>query len=168
MKIQNSTKYDIEEIFRLYNMATNFQKTRFNLHWPVFEKSLIKTEIKEHRQWKLVINNTIACIWATTFNDPQIWGEKNNDPSVYIHRIATNPDYKGRNFVLDIVDWAKEYAHKHDKKFIRMDTVGENLKLIAHYEKCGFSFLGLSQLTDTNGLPAHYTNAAVCLFEMIA
>ena len=47
-----------------------------------------------------------------------------------------------------------------------MDTVGENKKLIEYYQKCGFRFLGLSQLTNTETLPLHYHNATVSLFEM--
>lgn len=164
--IRNSNNNDIDEIFRLYKMATDFQKTKFTVHWPEFEKSLIETEISESRQWKRIIDNKVACIWATTFSDPQIWGEKNNDPSVYIHRIATNPDFRGHDFVAAIVKWAKEYAGANKRNYIRMDTVGHNPKLIAHYERCGFSFLGLSKLNDTQGLPAHYDNATVCLFQI--
>jgi RimJ/RimL family protein N-acetyltransferase len=166
MKINNSIIVDIDEIFRLYKVATDFQKTRFINHWPVFEKSLVETEIAENRQWKIIIDEKIACLWATTFTDPQIWEERNNDPSIYIHRIATNPDFRGQNLVIEIVKWAKMYAKEYNKAFIRMDTVGDNPGLIRHYEKCGFTFLGLLKLTNTIGLPAHYDNATVSLFQI--
>jgi ribosomal protein S18 acetylase RimI-like enzyme len=110
--------------------------------------------------------NKIACIWATTFNDPQIWEEKNDDPSVYIHRIATNPDFRGQNLVGQIVNWVKNYAVENQKNYVRMDTVGDNPGLIKYYTKCGFDFLGLLKLKNTTGLPAHYHNATVSLFQM--
>jgi ribosomal protein S18 acetylase RimI-like enzyme len=164
-KIENSN--NIEEIFRLYKIATEFQKTRFTVHWPEFDKKLIENEISENRQWKIVVEGKIACVWATTFNDPQIWGEKRNEePSVYIHRIATNPDFRGQNLVGEIVEWAKIYAQENQKQFIRMDTVGNNQGLINYYTKCGFDFLGLSKLINTEGLPAHYDNATVSLFQI--
>jgi len=47
-----------------------------------------------------------------------------------------------------------------------MDTVGDNPGLISYYEKCGFDFLGLLKLQNTKGLPAHYDNATVSLFQM--
>jgi GNAT superfamily N-acetyltransferase len=166
MKIKNSIEEDITEIFRLYKIATDFQKTRFTGHWPEFERNLVESEIAESRQWKIVIDNKIACVWATTFNDPQIWEEKNNDPSIYIHRIATNPDFRGLNLVGQIVEWAKKYALDNNKKFIRMDTVGDNPGLISYYSKCGFDFLGLLKLQNTDGLPAHYKNATVSLFQI--
>ena len=166
MDIQNSTLEDINEIYRLYKLATDYQKTRYIVHWPEFERVLIETEIRENRQWKLMLDNSIACIWATTFSDPLIWEEKNNDPAVYIHRIATNPEFRGRNLVSEIVDWAKRYAKENNKKFIRLDTIGENEKLIEHYKNSGFAFLGLSKLKNTKDLPQHYDNATVSLFEL--
>lgn len=164
--IQNSTSDDLDEIFRLYRIATDLQKAKAAVHWPEFDRQMIRNEILENRQWKIEIEGKTACVWATTFSDPQIWEERNEDPAVYIHRIATDPAFRGQNLVAEIVRWAKEYATRNNKAFIRMDTVGENKGLITYYEKCGFEFLGLSTLKNTEGLPAHYDNATVCLFEI--
>ena len=166
MHILNCVAEDIDEIFRLYAAATNYQKERYIMHWPEFERKMVADEIAENQQWKLIIDGKIACVWATTFTDPLIWEEKNIDPSVYIHRIATNNDFRGRNFVIYIVQWAKEYAVLNKKNFIRLDTVGLNEKLIAHYTKCGFTFLGLRRLKNTDGLPAHYHDSDISLFEL--
>jgi len=165
MTIQNSILDDIDEIFRLYTIATDYQKSKFFVHWPEFKRELIETEIAEERQWKMIIDGQIACIWATTFSDPQIWGERDNDPSVYIHRIATNPDFRGNDFVARIVEWAEYHARNNAKEYIRMDTVGENRGLIEYYKKCGFEYLGYFKLDSTDGLPDHYTLADACLFE---
>jgi len=166
MQIVNSTAKDIDQIFDLYKLATDFQKSKYIVQWPQFEQTLIQTEIAELRQWKMLIDGQIACVWATTFNDPQIWEDKNNDPAVYIHRIATNPDFRGQNLVTTIVTWAKTYAKANQKSFVRLDTVGENLGLINHYQKSGFNYLGLFDLKNTDQLPAHYHKAAVSLFEL--
>ena len=166
MEILNSKAEDIDEIFRLYKIASDYMKERYIVYWPEFARSLVETEIKENRQWKMIIDGQIACVWATTFNDAQIWEERDNDPSVYIHRIATNPNFRGQNFVTKIVAWCKDYATENSKNYIRLDTVGENKGLIEHYTKCGFDYLGLLKLQNTEGLPAHYNNAAVSLFEI--
>lgn len=166
LSIENSVPADKEEIFLLYEIARNFQRIKGAVIWPEFDNALVEKEISEKRQWKILINNQIACVWATTFSDPQIWEEKEKDPSVYIHRIATNPIFRGQNLVAEIVDWAKIYGHENEKFFVRMDTVGENKGLINYYQKCGFEFLGLSKLKNTEGLPKHYENATVSLFQM--
>lgn len=167
MKIQTSTVIDIAEIFRLYGLATDYQKNTFPGNtWPNFERQLVENEVKEKRQFKISIGDQIACVWAVTFNDLQIWEERDNDPSIYIHRIATNPDFRGRKFVQQIVEWASGYAVSKDKKFIRLDTCGDNQKLISHYKSCGFDFLGMVRLINTDELPSHYQDADVCLFEI--
>jgi ribosomal protein S18 acetylase RimI-like enzyme len=166
MTIQNSTITDIDEIFSLYTIATDFQKFKFYVHWPEFKRDLIETEIRENRQWKMIIDGHIACIWATTFSDSQIWGERDSDPALYIHRIATNPDFRGNNFVSRIVEWAEQYARANEKEYIRMDTIGENRGLIEHYKKCGFEYLGYFKLGSIEGLPDHYALADACLFEI--
>ncbi|MHA6727630.1 GNAT family N-acetyltransferase [Chryseobacterium sp. A301] len=165
MNIANSTEKDISEIFRLYKLATEFQKERFpENQWPEFDRKLIEDEIAENRQFKLMIDDEIACVWAITYSDPEIWKQDDGVSSLYIHRIATNPNFRGNNYVKIIVDWAKEFAT--DKKFIRMDTCGENHKLIQHYQNCGFDFLGIKKLEVFSNLPSHYENADVCYFEI--
>lgn len=167
MKIHHSTPEDIKEIFHLYSLATAYQKTIFPENtWPTFASELVESEIQEERQFKLVIDDQIVCVWAITFSDPQIWEERDKDPSIYIHRIATNPDFRGYKFVARIVEWAREYAVSYKKEFIRMDTCGENKKLIKHYQNCGFDFLGMVRLKDTSKLPSHYHDIDVCLFEI--
>lgn len=167
MIIANSTKEDMPEIFRLYKLATGFQKVIFpESQWPEFDEELVKAEIVENRQFKLLIDNNIACVWSITYNDLEIWEDNDNNSSIYIHRIAANPKFRGNNFVGRIVDWSKNFANNKNKQFIRMDTCGKNERLIDHYTSCGFKFLGMKKLKNTSELPSHYHKADVCFFEM--
>lgn len=166
MEIQNCNREHQEVILNFYSAATDFQKSKQMVSWPIFDPQLIESEIHENRQWKLLIDDQIACVWATTESDPQIWDDSHAVPALYIHRIATHPNFRGRNLVLEIVKWARVYAFRKEFRYVRMDTVGENSGLIKHYEKCGFDFLGLSKLENSKGLPAHYDKATVCLFQI--
>ena len=167
MRIENCTPNDITEIFRLYRIASDYQRAKKTVVvWPEFERSLIETEIAENRQWKLIIDEKIACVWATTFSDEQIWEDRNADAAIYIHRIATNPEFRGQNFVAIITEWATKHAKSIGKDFVRLDTLGNNVKLIKHYTDAGFTFLGMFDLTDTSNIPAHYQGVPACLFEI--
>ena len=167
MKILNSVSSDIPEIFRLYDLATAYQREKFpENEWPDFEPDFIAKEVEESRQFKIVIDDKIACIWAITYNDAEIWEEKENNDAIYIHRIATNPEFRGNNFVKIIADWSKEFAKEKNRKFVRMDTCGNNVNLINHYKNCGFDFLGMHRLKSSENLQAHYIDADVCFFEM--
>lgn len=158
---------DSDEILVLYEAARNLQTQRNMVIWPFFEKSFIEREIREARQWKIVIDGTIACNWAITFKDKEIWGERDQRDAIYIHRICTNPQLRGNRYIDIIVEWAKKYAVQMGKQFIRLDTLGNNTRLIEHYTSSGFEFLGMFELTDTANLPAHYQNEPnCCLFEI--
>jgi ribosomal protein S18 acetylase RimI-like enzyme len=167
MRIENSTTLDLPEIFRLYAIASAYQRSKNVVVWPTFEHSLVETEIAELRQFKLIVDEQVACVWAITWSDPEIWEERNVDAAMYIHRIATNPNFRGMNFVGIMVEWARDYARAHGKDFVRLDTLGNNVKLITHYTQAGFELLGKVYLKSTAGLPAHYQTEDCCLlFEI--
>ena len=72
MEIRNSVLKDMEIILQFYAAATDFQKRKAMVSWPHYEPQLIETEIQEKRQWKMIVDNKIACVWAITESDPQI------------------------------------------------------------------------------------------------
>ena len=120
MTIKNSSISDIDEIFKQYLLASQYQQSKKTvIVWPNFDRKMVENEIEEKRQFQLLIAGKIACVWAITFSDPQIWEERNKDRAVYIHRIATNPEYRGNNFVGTIVKWAKTLALKEVSKQLK-------------------------------------------------
>jgi len=167
MEIQNSTVNDITKILELYRIATDFMKSKQQVAWPEFSKELVFKEIEELRQWKLILDDKIACIWSTSLNDKSIWGIDNNDPALYIHKIATHPGFRGQKLIKQIVDWAELYCKDNNLAYLRIDTVGFNEPLIKHYENVGFNFLGTKNLVDISDLPKHYSEGPVCLFQRV-
>lgn len=167
MEIRNCSLNDVKEILSLYEAARNLQIQRKMVVWPSFDDAFILNEIKEERQWKIVSDGSMACNWTVTFEDKEIWGAKDKNDAIYIHRICTNPALRGNRYIDEIVKWSKKYADQIGKRFIRLDTLGNNTKLIEHYSSAGFDFLGMVKLTDTANLPAHYQKEPnCCLFEI--
>ncbi|AZA89459.1 Acetyltransferase (GNAT) family [Chryseobacterium nakagawai] len=164
--IVNTSLKDIEAVLGLYKMASDFKKTVSGVQWPEFDQRMIETEINESRHFKITIDEKVVCVWSITFDDHQVWEEKNEDPAIYIHRIATNPNFRGQKFVEQIVEWAKQFAPQHNKLYLRMDTTAGNQRLTDYYVKCGFTYLGDKKMTDTEGRPDHYHNATMALFQL--
>lgn len=164
MEIKNCMLTDTNEILSLYEAAKNLQTQRKMVVWPSFEKSFIENEINEERQWKIIIDNVIVCNWTIAFEDKEIWGDKDKNDSIYIHRICNNPNFRGNRYIDKIVEWSIQYAKRKGKQFIRLDTLGNNTKLIEHYTSAGFIFLGMLRLTDTATLPSHYQDEPNCCF----
>jgi len=166
MLINNSSLEDIETIFKLYRSAVDYQKAKgYNL-WPEFEQKLIEQEINEKRLWKITEAEEIACIFSVAYTDPIIWDENDADPAIYLHRITTNPLFKGKGMMQLIIDWSKEHAKQNNKKSIRMDTWGDNDNLKKYYTNCGFTYLRQKHFPGKNELPAHYWGNTLSLFEI--
>lgn len=164
--IQNSNITDIEAIFSLYHAAVDYQrKNGYNL-WPEFERGLIEKEISEKRNYKIIEGNEIACVFSIVYNDPIIWEEKDKDPAMYLHRISTNPAFKGKGIMNFIKDWSVKHARENNKKFIRMDTWGDNEKLKEYYLNCGFTYIGQKHIPQPTILPQHYWGLTLSLFEI--
>ena len=164
--ITQSVLEDADVILELYAHASDYQRQKEQVVWPEFSKSFVIKEIEEGKQWKILVDGEIACVWAVAFEDPQIWGGKGFDSAIYLHRICINPNMRGQGFVNQIVEWAKRYSTQNDIKYIRMDTMLENKGLINHYTKCGFDFLGMHDFDGREKLPLHYQNGLVALFEI--
>ncbi|MFW0716542.1 GNAT family N-acetyltransferase [Pedobacter sp. N23S346] len=165
LQVINSQQADFDIIFKFYDMAIAHQKKVFNKHWQGFSRELVETEIAENRQYKILVDGEVACVFAVTFNDQLIWGDRDND-AIYIHRIVTHPDFRGLSFVKQIVTWAKKYAAENQLKFVRMDTWADNEKLLAYYTSCGFDYVGVATMEKTEGLPKHYEGISLSLFEI--
>ena len=168
MQIVNSEQGDIPALYELYDLAIAYHKERSLRHWGTFDQELLEREIAEKRQWKILEDGRIACIFMIAYDDPYIWKEKNIDPAIYIHRIVTHPDFRGRQYMNKIVDWARKHAIEKEKKFIRMDTWGDNPKLNDYYIGCGFKLLGIVTPESTEDLPKHYSCISLSLLEMEA
>jgi predicted GNAT family N-acyltransferase len=163
LAIKNSKIEDLEFSFFLYAQAIAYQKTNGHNLWPTFPEELIRAEIREKRHWKVLENNSIACVFSVMYNDPVIWGEKDEDPAVYLHRIAVNPLCRGKGMMRLIKDWAIGHARQQQKKFVRMDTWGSNKKLREYYISCGFNYLGQQFLKEEE---QHYGGSELSLFQI--
>ena len=109
MIIENSQLTDLPVIFEFYHAASDYMKSKNQVYWHKFPKEMVVREIEENHQWKLTLGNKIACIWAIALDDELIWSNKENEASIYLHRIAVHPNIRGQNFVKKITHWANEY-----------------------------------------------------------
>jgi ribosomal protein S18 acetylase RimI-like enzyme len=166
MKIVKSDINDLDLIMKLLELGTNYQKTVAERHWLGFDRNLIAGEIHENNQWKVLIGQHVAGIFTTSFSDPLIWTERNSDAAIYLHRIVTDPAFRGQGLVKHVLAWAKHYAAQNGKRYIRMDTGSGNEKLNNYYISCGFSYLGVTELDNVEGLPDHYKRRTFSLFEV--
>jgi len=166
MEIRHSILDDIPAIFDIYEQASAYKLQVGNKGWKGFKISQVQQEIDENRHFVIMEGMAIACTFVLTFKDDIIWKNSAADAAIYIHRIATNPQYRGNSYVAKIINWARHYAQVHNKKYIRLDTHSGNEKINNYYTSCGFTYKGISQIDWTPELPAHYKDGSFSLFEI--
>lgn len=167
MKIVNCTAEDVQQVLYLYEAARVLQSAREMVVWPDFDVDFLYREVAAGRQWKLESNGIILANWTNTFSDPDIWEARDREDAIYFHRICTHPEFRGQRLIDRIVAWGCKYAWEKGRRYVRLDTLGNNARLIRHYTSAGFQFLGMVQLRNTGKLPLHYQQEPrCCLFEL--
>jgi predicted GNAT family N-acyltransferase len=167
MLITHTTIEDLDVLEDLFGLAIQYQQSRSGHSWRGMNRPLIEKEIREGYHWKIVEEGRIACFFSIAFNDRLVWDERDADPSIYLHRIVTNPAFRGREYVKHIVAWAEAFGRAAQKQWVRLDTGRDNERLNAYYLQCGFVFCGIKQFEDDGdpSVPKHYLGSGLSLFE---
>jgi ribosomal protein S18 acetylase RimI-like enzyme len=162
----NATISDTPTVLALYEKGSEFQKTAFGKGWQFIDTVRLQTEIKERRLWKIVESGAIACIFSVVYSDPILWRDLNADPAMYLHRIVTNPDFRGRGYVTKITDWSRAHAAANGLRYVRLDTWEDNGKLVDLYLSNGFRYVSTVELSESDATPKHYVGNRISLFEI--
>jgi len=168
LTISNTAIEDLDIIRELYSLAIQYQKSKSEIYWHGMDHALIEKEIKNQLHWKIVEDDQITCFFSVAFTDRLVWDERDADPSIYLHRIVTNPAFRGRGYVKNIVAWAEQFGRASGKHFVRLDTHKDNQRLNAYYLECGFVYCGIKKFDseDNNpAIPKHYRGNGLSLYE---
>jgi ribosomal protein S18 acetylase RimI-like enzyme len=168
MSFMNTTVEDLDVLEELYDEAIAYQRSQFAGHfWNGMNRALITKEIKEGLHWKIVEAGQIACFFSMLHTDPLVWDQRDAEPSLYLHRIVTNPSFRGRGYVKQIIAWAEAFGKAAGKQYVRLDTGRENSRLNEYYQQCGLVFCGIKQFEDASNpdIPRHYLGSGLNLYE---
>jgi ribosomal protein S18 acetylase RimI-like enzyme len=165
MEILKTSTEDLEIMRLMWKDALHYQKERGNPVWPDFPEELILKEIESDLNFKLIAGGKILCYFSIAFSDPVIWRDKEKGDALYLHRGVTAPEFRGLGLTRFIFEWARIKAKLINRKYIRIDTWGSNKELINYYERAGFRHIGYKELGEEPGLPSHYNNLRLAIFE---
>jgi len=62
--------------------------------------------------------------------------------NIYIHRLATHPDFWGQGYAQKLMEFAENYARKNQFESVRLDTFSQNMRNQKFYETRGYQRLG--------------------------
>jgi ribosomal protein S18 acetylase RimI-like enzyme len=165
-KIVTTTRRDLDNVLWLFGQTMMLQGKNGYKVWNTIDTSALEKDIEEGLQYKIVQDDNILCIFSIQYNDPFIWRDKDQDDAIYLHRIVVHPDFKGQKQFEKVLSWAKEFAHRHNRPFVRMDTWADNKKIIDYYKSFGFELIENYTTPDTPALPIQNRKLDVALLEL--
>lgn len=169
MKVRPSTRSDIATFKDFWDSAVDYQKAEGLPLWPCFPQRMIEDEIGNGLHFSVDFpDGGLAGYFSMALRDELIWGDEERGDAIYIHRMCVNPARKGSNLSRLVLAWALGHVPRLGRRFVRMDTWGDNKRLVDYYVACGFCHIGDRQLDEAPLLPSHYKNTRLALFQNAA
>jgi hypothetical protein len=166
MKIRRSVISAESEFRDFWVAALSYQKLNQLPLWPAYPEEKIRNEVREGLHFSVFLSDDVlAGYFSLALSDVLIWEDREKGDAIYIHRMCVNPSCKGNNLTASVLTWAYGCAAGSGRKYVRMDTWGDNHRLVKYYVACGFRHVGNRRLGLMPDLPAHYSNANLAMFE---
>ncbi|MBK9149654.1 MAG: GNAT family N-acetyltransferase [Saprospiraceae bacterium] len=165
-QVCNTDLSDLKTILWLFDEAIKLQSKNGYKVWGRIDEVALQKDITNNLQFKIVKGDNILCVFSIQHNDPFIWQDKDQNNAIYLHRIVTNPNFKGQRLFEKVLIWATQFARQNNREHLRMDTWADNHQLIAYYKSYGFRFVENYITTDTEELPLQNRNLNVALLEL--
>ena len=146
--IRKATLKDIDQIIEITKACARFMISQniyqWNEHYPNKEAFVHDAERGELYVFE-VKNLIIGCITISTFMDeeyiPITWLTNINN-SIYIHRLAINPNDQGKGFAQKLMSYAENMARENNFTSVRLDTFSQNKRNQKFYEARNYKRLG--------------------------
>jgi ribosomal protein S18 acetylase RimI-like enzyme len=142
--IRQAKIFEIPDILRITKACAahmaGFGIYQWNEQYPgqmVFENDLARHELFVLEKDALII----GCIVVSSLKDPEYKSVSWLTPdtgNLYIHRLAVHPDYQGKGYARQLMDFAEDMARTRGAISVRLDTFSRNKRNQKLYEQRGY------------------------------
>ncbi|WP_339650106.1 GNAT family N-acetyltransferase [uncultured Salegentibacter sp.] len=159
--IRKANLNDLREIKKLTEACAKALQQQnifqWNEHYPSLEK--LKNDIEKQELYVFEKENRIIAIIVLTPNMDEVyhninWLSKTGN-NLYVHRLATHPEFWGKGYARKMMDFAEEFAKNKNFTSIRLDTFSKNIRNQKFYEARGYTKLGDVYFPHKNEHPFH-------------
>lgn len=146
--IRKATVNDIDHIISITKACAKFMIDKnifqWNKHYPT--RTAFENDVNRNELYVFEVENTvIGCIVISTLIDEEyipIQWLTPNEKNIYIHRLAIHPNYQGKGFAQQLMNFAEAYAVENKFVSVRLDTFSRNKRNQKFYELRGYQKLG--------------------------
>ena len=146
--IRKAKKKEIQEVLNITRACAQQMISEKIFQWNENYPSLdaFNNDLKRNELFVLISEKTvIGCVTITPQIDeeylPIKWLTPNKN-NLYIHRLAIHPDFQGKGFAQELMNFAENFAIENDYSSIRLDTFSQNQRNQRFYELRGYKKLG--------------------------
>ncbi|MGW1454268.1 GNAT family N-acetyltransferase [Salegentibacter agarivorans] len=159
--IRKANLNDLREIKKLTEACAKALQQQnifqWNEHYPSLEK--LQNDIEKQELYVFEEENMIIAIIVLTPNMDEVyrninWLRKTGN-NLYVHRLATQPEFWGKGYARKMMDFAEEFAKNKNFTSIRLDTFSKNIRNQKFYEARGYTKLGNVYFPHKNEYPFH-------------
>lgn len=146
--IRTAKYQDLAAIKSLTEACAHAMQKKGILQWNKFYPSLerLKNDILQKELYVLEEEGELEgiIVLTPTIDEeylPITWRTPNGN-NLYVHRLATNPQKWGGGHGRTLMDFAEDFARKHNYDSVRLDTFSQNQRNQRFYEARGYKRLG--------------------------
>ena len=145
--IRIGTNKDVNQILHITNACAKKMIDNGIYQWNDYypNKLAFEKDIKRNELYVLEIDDqVIGCIVITVSIDkeyiPVKWLTPNQN-NIYVHRLAIHPNFQGKGYAQQLMDFAEQHAIENNYTSIRLDTFSQNKRNQLFYELRGYKKL---------------------------
>lgn len=118
-----------------------FQWNEFYPSRKEFETDVSRGELYVFEKDKMIIGTVVITSHMDAEYEKVEWLTPHGD-NRYIHRLSVHPNFQGKGFARELMDYAESRAREQGAISIRLDTFSKNFRNQQFYEKRGYQRLG--------------------------
>lgn len=147
MAIKRASKQDLSAVVSLTSSCTQnlIEQGIYQWNKAYPSKEVLKNDIELKQLWKFEVEAVIVGIIVLTEIEDEDYKKvkwlTNSSNSLYIHRLAVHPNYQGKGFAIELMNFAENYALRNNFTSIRLDTFSKNKRNQRFYEKRNYKKL---------------------------
>ncbi|MDR9455827.1 MAG: GNAT family N-acetyltransferase [Salegentibacter sp.] len=159
--IRKASLKDLNEIKKLTEACAEALQQQniyqWNENYPSREK--LENDIKREELFVYKHKNRIIAIIVLTPKMDKVYRNINwlteTGNNLYVHRLATHPDFWGQRYARKMMDFAEDFAKTGNFISIRLDTFSQNKRNQKFYEARAYQKLGDVYFPHKNDQPFH-------------